>query len=299
MNLRDLRYVVAVADTKNFSKAAELCHVSQPTLSAQIKKLEDFLGVQLIERKPGGVALTEVGKEFVVRARNVLRDSDEMLLLARDFRDPLAGKLSMAMIPTIGPYLMPLLARRIRKQLPRLKLMLHEYQTIPLLKRLRDGEIDMGILAFPVEAEGLQTHELYQEEFVLAVPGTHELAKKSSVKLADLAGEELMLLEDGHCLRDQALEVCSRVDVQESQDYRATSLEMLRQMVASGWGITLLPKLAASGQFATEKGMVTKSFAKPAPHRIVGAVWRKSSARISAIRAVCEIVAEVMANKAP
>jgi LysR family transcriptional regulator, hydrogen peroxide-inducible genes activator len=295
MNLRDLRYLVALADAKHFGKAAEQCHVSQPTLSAQIKKLEEYLGVQLIERRTRGIALTEVGRELVARARTVLRDSDEIVTLARDFRDPLAGKLSLAMIPTIGPYLMPLLARKLRKQLPRLKLMLHEYQTVSLLNRLRDGEIDVGILALPMETEGLVTRELYREDFMLALPATHELVKKTNIKLADLAGEELMLLEDGHCLRDQALEVCSRVEVHESQDYRATSLEMLRQMVASGWGITLLPRLATSGPFANEKGMVIKSFAKPAPYRVVGAVWRKSSTRVSAIQAVCDIVAEAVA----
>ena len=292
MNLRDLRYLVAVADTRHFGKAAEQCHVSQPTLSAQIKKLEDYLGVELIERHPRGVMLTEVGKELVARARQVVRESDELVHLARDFRDPLAGKLALAMIPTIGPYLMPLVARKLRKQLPRLRLMLHEYRTAPLLERLRDGELDMGILALPVDLDGLAVTELYREDFVLALPSSHELAKKSGVKLADISGSELLLLEDGHCLRDQALEVCSRLNVHESQDYRATSLEMLRQMVASGWGVTLLPKLATTGPFANAKGMTIKAFASPAPHRVVGAVWRKSSARLRAIEAVCNVVRE-------
>jgi len=292
MNLRDLRYLVAVADTRHFGKAAEQCHVSQPTLSAQIKKLEGYLGVELIERHPRGVVMTEVGKELVDRARRVLKESDDIVSLARDFRDPLAGKISVAMIPTIGPYLMPTVAKQLRKQLPRLKLMLYEYRTAPLLQRLRDGEIDVGILALPLELEGLEAMELYREEFVMALPATHELNKRSSVKLSDLDGEELLLLEDGHCLRDQALEICSRIDVHENQDYRATSLETLRQMVASGWGITLLPKLATIGPFATATGITVKQFSKPAPHRIVGAVWRKSSTRVKAVRSICKVIRE-------
>ncbi len=292
MNLRDLRYLVALADAKHFSKAAVACHVSQPTLSAQIQKLEAYLGVKLIERQPRAVVLTEVGHELVERARRVLRESDEIVQLARDFRDPLAGNLAVAMIPTVGPYLLPLVAKKLRKQLPKLRLMLYEYQTAALLEKLRNGDIDMGVLALPVSAEGLDSRELYREDFVVAVPAQHELAKKAAVKLADLAGEELLLLEDGHCLRDQALEVCSRIDASENQDYRATSLETLRHMVAAGWGVTLLPKLAASGPFATGQGLTIKLLPKPAPHRIVGAVWRKSSTRLQAIRAVCEVVSE-------
>jgi LysR family hydrogen peroxide-inducible transcriptional activator len=290
MNLRDLRYLVAVADTRHFGKAAEQCHVSQPTLSAQIKKLEGYLGVELIERHPRGVVMTEVGNELVERARRVLKESDDIVALARGFRDPLAGKLAVAMIPTIGPYLMPVVAKQLRKQLPRLKLMLYEYQTVPLLQKLRDGAIDMGVLALPLEMEGLEAMELYREDFVMALPTTHELNKRATVKLGDLAGEDLLLLEDGHCLRDQALEVCSRIDVHENQDYRATSLETLRQMVASGWGVTLIPKLATTGPFATAPGVTFKSFGKPAPHRIVGAVWRKSSTRVKAIRSICKVI---------
>jgi LysR family hydrogen peroxide-inducible transcriptional activator len=296
MNLRDLKYLVALADAKHFGKAAEACHVSQPTLSAQIKKLEEFLGVELIERQPRGVALTAVGKELVERARRVLRESDELVQLARNFRDPLSGNLSVALIPTIGPYLLPQVAKKFRKQLPKLQLMLYEYRTATLLDKLRNGEIDMGICALPVDAEALDSRELYREDFVVAVPPQHGLAKKSAVKIGDLAGEPLLLLEDGHCLRDQALEVCSRIDIHESQDYRATSLETLRQMVAAGWGVTLLPKLAASGPFATGQGVTIKTLPKPAPHRIVGAVWRKSSTRTAAIRAVCDVVAETVSG---
>jgi LysR family transcriptional regulator, hydrogen peroxide-inducible genes activator len=290
MNLRDLKYLVALADAKHFGKAAAACHVSQPTLSAQIKKLEGYLGVELIERKPRGIALTEVGQELVERARRVLRESNEIVDLARDFRDPLGGNLAVAFIPTIGPYLLPLIAKRLRKELPKLRLMLYEYQTAALLERLRKGDIDLGVCALPINSDGIESRELYREEFVAALPPRHELAHKASIKVGELTGESLLLLEDGHCLRDQALDVCSRIEVNENQDYRATSLETLRQMVAAGWGVTLLPKLATKGPFATGQGVTIKPFAKPSPHRVVGAIWRKSSTRLKAIQAVSALI---------
>lgn len=290
MNLRDLRYFVALAETRHFGKAAERCFVSQPTLSAQIKKLENYLGVQLLERQPRKVTLTETGQRILPVARRVLQDSDEIVSLARHEHDPLAGKIKIAFIPTIGPYLLPLVARKLRKQLPRLKLMLYEYQTQPLLEKLRAGEIELGVLALPVPLDGLESRDLYEEPFTVAVPNQHALSKKAHVKLDDLSGETLLLLEDGHCLRDQALDVCSMVQVRENEDYRATSLETLRQMVAAGLGITLLPELATRGPFGSGHGLAVKSFAKPIPSRTVGAVWRKSSARSEAISAVCDVI---------
>ena len=290
MNLRDLRYLVALADTRHFGKAAERSFVSQPTLSAQIKKLENYLGVQLIERQPRRVALTETGAKILPIARRILQDSDEIVSLARNEHDPLSGKIKVALIPTIGPYLLPLVTRRLRKQLPRLKLMLYEHQTQPLLERLRAGDIELGILALPVPLDGLASRELYDEPFSVAMPNGSPLAKKHSLKLDDLSGETLLLLEDGHCLRDQALDVCSRIDVRESEDYRATSLETLRQMVAAGLGMTLLPELATRGPFGSGHGLTVKPFAKPVPSRTVGAVWRKSSSRTEAINAVCDIL---------
>lgn len=290
MNLRDLRYFVALADTRHFGKAAERSFVSQPTLSAQIKKLENYLGVQLIERQPRRVTLTETGAKIVPIARRILQDSDEIVSLARNEHDPLAGKLKVALIPTIGPYLLPLVTRRLRKQLPRMKLMLYEYQTQPLLEKLRAGDIDVGILALPVPLDGLEPRELYDEPFHVALPNAHPLAKKNTIRLDDLSGEALLLLEDGHCLRDQALDVCSRIDVKESDDYRATSLETLRQMVAAGLGVTLLPELATRGPFGSGHGLTMKDFARPVPSRSVGAVWRKSTSRTEAINAVCDVI---------
>src|ERR1700760_2528916 len=186
MNLKDLKSRVALADTGHFGKAAERSFVSQPTLSAQLKKLEEYLGVKLVERQPKNVQLTEVGKQIVIRARRMLDEGDEIVALARSNTDPFAGKLKVGLIPTIGPYLLPRVMQKLRKALPHLGLMLYEYQTEPLLKRLRDGEIDVGIMALPVPGEGLETRTLYHEAFTLALPNNHPLAAKPAVKVADL-----------------------------------------------------------------------------------------------------------------
>ncbi len=294
MNLRDLKYLVALAEERHFGRAAERCHVSQPTLSAQIRKLEEYLGVSLVERQPKKVSLTETGERIVARARRVLQEADAIVELARTDRDPLAGELKLAFIPTVGPYLLPKVATRLKRALPKLKLLLYEYQTAQLLEKLRDGDIDMGILALPVPTDGLEYRELYEEAFMLAVPDTHPLAQRERARVEDLRGETLLLLEDGHCLRDQALEVCSRVRVSEDQDYRATSLETLRQMVAAGHGVTLLPQLATIGPGGTTRGLRVRPFARPSPSRSIGAVWRKSTTRGPAIEAIAEVIRGTM-----
>jgi LysR family hydrogen peroxide-inducible transcriptional activator len=297
MNLKDLKYLVALADTGHFGKAADRTFVSQPTLSAQLKKLEQYLGVKLVERQPKNVQLTEVGKQIVVRARRMLDESDEIIALARNNTDPFAGKLKVGFIPTIGPYLLPRVMQKLRKALPHLGLMLYEHQTEALLKRLRDGEIDLGIMALPIAQDGLESRQLYEEAFTVALPNNHPLAAKSTIKVQDLKGQTLLLLEDGHCLRDQALEVCSRIEIREAEDFRATSLETLRQMVVAGLGITLLPETAVEPPFGSQRGLTIRQFAKPAPTRTVGAVWRKSSTRAAAIMAACDVLHNVMEPK--
>src|ERR1700675_1553165 len=296
VNLKDLKYLVALADTGHFGKAAERTFVSQPTLSAQLKKLEEYLGVKLVERQPRNVQLTEVGKQVVVRARRMLDEGDQIIALARSTKAPLAGALKLALIPTIGPYLLPRVMQKIRKALPQLGLMLYEHQTEALLKRLHDGEVDLGIMALPIAQDGMETRVLYEEAFTVALPNHHALAAKSTIKVPDLKGQTLLLLEDGHCLRDQALEVCSRIDIREAEDFRATSLETLRQMVVAGLGITLLPELAVEAPFGSQRGMAIRQFTKPTPSRTVGAVWRKSSTRAAAIAAVCGVVESCLAK---
>jgi LysR family hydrogen peroxide-inducible transcriptional activator len=288
LKLKDLRYLVAVADTRHFGRAAAKCFVSQPTLSAQLRKLEEYLGVQLIERRPRKVTLTAAGEDIAQRARTMLESGDAIVSMALTRRDPLAGQLRLALLPTIGPYLLPHVALKIRKALPRLELMLYEYTTGAMLEHLQQGAIDVGILALPIHEDGLATRELYQEPFVAALPADHRLAARTRLRTDDLQGETLLLLEDGHCLRDQALAVCSRSGVLEKQDFRATSIETLRQMVAMGVGVTLLPELASIGGYGTTRGLKVLPFAKPVPTRTVGAVWRKSTARAAAIEAVCD-----------
>jgi LysR family hydrogen peroxide-inducible transcriptional activator len=290
LKLKDLRYLVAVADTRHFGRAAERSFVSQPTLSAQLKKLEEYLGVQLIERAPKRVSLTPAGEEIVERARRILDAGDEIVELAKGHRDPLAGRLKLALLPTIGPYLLPNVAAKLRKGLPRLELMLYEYQTDPMLEKLHSGEIDVGILALPAQMDGLDTYELYKEPFMVAMPADHRLSSRATIKAEDLHHETLLLLEDGHCLRDQALDICSSIDLHEKQDYRATSLETLRQMVAAGVGITLLPELAGRGAYGNARGVAIKPFARPVPTRTIGAVWRKSSARRASILALAKLI---------
>jgi LysR family hydrogen peroxide-inducible transcriptional activator len=295
VNLRDFRYLVALAEERHFGRAAARSFVSQPTLSAQIRKLEDHLGVTLVERHPKRVTLTDAGEKIVERARRVLQESDAIVEIAKGERDPLGGRLKLALIPTVGPYLLPLVARRLRRELSNLKLMLYEYQTAPLLERLRAGTIDLGIVALPVAPmDGLESATLYEEPFTVALPASHRLAERGHVDVDELRGETVLLLEDGHCLRDQALEVCGPGRVNEPQDYRATSLETLRQMVAAGHGLTLLPELAAASPGSNTGGLRIKPFAAPAPSRTVGAVWRKSTTRGRAIAAVVESIRAAM-----
>src|SRR5262245_14745855 len=191
MNLRDLEYLVALAETRHFGRAAERCHVSQPTLSAQLRKLEDFLGVALVERRPRRVALTPAGEAVVARARRMLQDADDIRGLARASQDPLSGPLKVGFIPTLGPYLLPRVAPRIAKALPKLALLLHEYQTAPLVERTLAGELDLAILALPAETKGLATRPLFAESFLVAMPESHALASRKRVKVTDLEGEKL------------------------------------------------------------------------------------------------------------
>ena len=290
IKLKDLRYLVAVADSGHFGRAAERCFISQPTLSAQLKKLEEYLGVPLIERQPRRATLTQAGEQIVARARLILSASDEVITIAQTYRDPLSGRLRVGLIPTVGPYVLPQVAPAVHRKMPRLDLLLFEYQTAALLQKIQAGEIDVGVLALPVQMEGLASRMLYDEDFNVALPERHRLARQASVRLSDLADESLLLLEEGHCLRDQALEVCSRISIHERQDFRATSLETLRQMVAAGAGVTLMPELASGGAYGNARGVVIRPLVRPTPHRRIGAVWRKSSARGAAIQAFCEVL---------
>lgn len=287
MNLRDLQYLVAVADVRNFSQAADKCFVSQPTLSNQIRKLEETLGITLFERNNKRVIPTETGEQIVALARKVLHQVDTMHGVAKSSKDPLAGKFRLGAFPTLSTYIFPTLVPKITASLPQLKLVLIEEKTQQLLERLKRGELDAALLALPIHDDQLEVRTLFDDEFLLATPATHTLAKQKQVTQNHISGEKLLLLEEGHCLRDQALAVCQLAGSEEEQDFRATSLETLRQMVKAGTGITFMPHIAIHPD---ERDICYIPFKKPAPHRTIGLVWRKTSVRRAVIEKILPLL---------
>jgi LysR family hydrogen peroxide-inducible transcriptional activator len=279
MNLRDLQYLVAVADHRHFGRAAEACFVSQPTLSTQLKKLEEELGVELVERSPRRIMLTEVGELVVEQAREVLREADTIREIARRAKDPESGSLRLGLFPTLAPYLLPHVIPHVREHFPHLELLLVEEKTEVILSRLRAGTLDAGLMALPIHDDQLHEELLFEEDFVLAVPAAHSLAgRKGRVPVSVLADESVLLLEDGHCLRDQALSVCQLVGAQERAGFRATSLETLRQMVSAGVGVTLLPQMSVQPPVPPSDDLALVRLAEPVPSRRIAMFWRKTSA---------------------
>jgi LysR family transcriptional regulator, hydrogen peroxide-inducible genes activator len=279
MNLRDLRYLVALADHKHFGRAAAASFVSQPTLSTQIRKLEDELGVSLVERAPRRVMLTPIGHDIAERARRVLAEVAQMGEVARRSQDPEAGTVRLGLFPTLAAYLLPHVLPAVRARFPRLELLLVEEKTDVILSRLRDGRLDAGILALPVHDDQLHVEPLFEEFFILAAPQSHRLATRDKpLALHDLDHEHLLLLEEGHCLRDQALDVCRLAGANEHDGFRATSLETLRQMVAAGVGMTLLPMLSVQPPVPPSPDIHLLPFRGKAPSREIAMVWRRSSA---------------------
>jgi LysR family hydrogen peroxide-inducible transcriptional activator len=277
VNLRDLEYLVAVAGHRHFGRAAAACFVSQPTLSAQLKKLESELGVLLIERNPRKVMLTAAGEQVVVRARAILGEVEAIRGIARHARDPRSGQLRLGVFPTLAPYLLPHVVPTLRARFPHLELLLVEEKTEVLLEQLRGGRLDAAVLALPVADDALDGELLFREDFLLAVPVGHALAEAGEVRLDALESERLLLLADGHCLREQALAVCELAGAREYAGFRATSLETLRHMVAAGVGVTLLPELSVQPPVPQPNSIRLLRFAAPAPHREVGLFWRPAS----------------------
>jgi LysR family hydrogen peroxide-inducible transcriptional activator len=293
MNLRDLRYLVALADHLHFGRAAEASHVSQPTLSTQIRKLEDELGTALVERAPRQVMLTAAGLDIAVRARRVLAEVEQMRVTARRTADPEAGSIRLGMFPTLGPYLLPHVVGKLRTRFPRLELLLVEEKTETLLHQLREGRLDAAVLALPLHEDWLEIEPLFAEPFLLAVPATHALAGRAHVRMSDLDNQPLLLLEEGHCLREQALEVCALAGAGEKDGFRATSLETLRQMVAAGVGATLLPLLAVQPPVPRSPDMCLLPFAGSGPSRKLALVWRRSSANGLFLAKVAQVLRDL------
>lgn len=285
ISLRQLEYLVAVADLLGFRRAAERCHVSQPALSAQIQQLEDVLGVKVFERDKRRVMLTPAGEELVARARRVLTEAGDILATASRLSDPFAGDLQLGVIPTIAPYVLPEVVPALVKQYPRLRLRLREDKTELLVRALEEGRLDAALLALVPELGDLEHAVIAEDPFVVAAPPGHPLAKKKQVQLGDLDEENVLLLEDGHCFRSQALALCTRIGAREV-DFRATSLTTLAQMVMSGQNaITLLPSLSVPIENRLEQ-LVVRPFAGPAPSRTLALVWRPGYPRADALREI-------------
>ena len=276
MNLRDLRYLVAVAEHRHFGRAAEACFVSQPTLSTQLKKLEATLGVTLIERTNRRVMLSPAGEEIVAQAQKILREVNSLTAMAEHYSDPLGGDFRLGIIPTVAPYLLPKILGPIKKAFPNLRLQLTEAQTAQIVRMLKQGDLDAVLLALPLHEENIKEFELFKEPFLFAVSRRHAKARQKHVTLADLEDEEVLLLEDGHCLRDQALDVCNAHRATENVNFRATSIETLRQMVAANAGVTLMPQLAVQNKSA---GVCYLPFSGERPGRMIGLCWRATSTR--------------------
>ncbi len=308
MTLTELKYIVAVARERHFGKGAEACHVSQPTLSVAIKKLEEELQVKLFERNANEITVTPLGEEIIRQAQSVLEQADLIKDIAKRGKDPLAGSLRLGVIYTIGPYLLPDLVRQMIARTPQMPLMLQENFTVRLLEELRQGEIDCAILAEPFPDTNLAMAPLYDEPFMAAVPSTHALAARSSITAEEIKKETMLLLGNGHCFRDHVLEVCpefarfSNTSGGIQKSFEGSSLETIKHMVSAGMGITLVPRLgvpkaALAEQSVTQKGKTKIPAEQPSyikylpfeghiPSRRVVLAWRRSFTRYEAIAAL-------------
>ncbi|CAL8475198.1 MULTISPECIES: hydrogen peroxide-inducible genes activator [Caballeronia] len=302
MTLTELKYIVAVARERHFGRAAEACFVSQPTLSVAIKKLEDELNVQIFERGTSEVSVTPIGEQIVTQAQRVLEQTLAIKEIAKQGKDPLVGPLRLGVIYTIGPYLLPTLVKQMIKSVPQMPLMLQENYTLKLIELLKQGEIDVAIMALPFPETGLMVRALYDEPFVVAMPSGHAWENRAKIDPDDLKQETMLLLGSGHCFRDHVLGVCPEL-MRFSQNadgiqktFEGSSLETIRHMVASGVGITVLPRMSVSEvrphAGGIDSGLLSYvPFDEPVPDRRVVLAWRKSFTRMPAIDAISEAIA--------
>ena len=278
---RSLEYLIAVEQYGHFGKAARHCHVTQPTLSVQIRKLEEYLNVQIFQRGRRGTTPTLAGQEVLVAAKRVMYETNAMEALRKTDSDPTNGLRTLGMFPTIAPYMLPSLLPHLRNKYPHLRLHIVEEKSAVLLDKLNDLEIDMALLALPQLDEGLSSFEVWSEPFLLAVPRDHSLTSQQEIRVDMLKNENLMLLDEGHCFREQALEICKTIGARENQAYRSASLETLKQMVAVGLGITLIPQMAC---LRSDENICYIPFADPVPERRIGLVCRSGSPQLECWR---------------
>jgi len=290
-SIRDFQYIVAIAETGSFSKAAELCHVSQSTLSIQIKKYEEYLHIQLFERTNKSVMLTRIGRLIYEQAKKILLLSEEIKSIAKYESDPFSGTLTIGAFPTLSPYLFPLCAGEMKKKLPNIHFQLVEEKTNLLLEQLQQGKMDCIIVAEPIDKQGYKSVFLFDEPFYLAIHPSHALAEKTLITDSELAEHPLLLLDEGHCLREHALSVCSMIGGAESQQFRATSLETLRQMVAMNEAITLIPKLAIQ---KNDAAILYKPFKNTSFSRRIILLWRETSSRTACFMQLATIISTLI-----
>jgi LysR family hydrogen peroxide-inducible transcriptional activator len=283
-NPRHLRYLCALAETLHFGRAAVVCGVTQSTLSAGIQEVEALLGASLVERTRRRVLLTPLGHEVVGRARRILRESEDLVDLARGAKEPLSGELRLGVIPTIGPYLLPRAMPRLRESHPKLRLYLREEQTLPLVEQLGEGRLDALVLALPYEIGELETMSLGRDALVLVCPAEHKLARKKLIAASDLQDEPVLLLEDGHCLRSQSLRACQLSGAERHEVFQGTSLRTLVPMVGNGLGVTLLPRMALEAELPRDGRLVARPLATPTGAREIVLAWRPTSARAAEFR---------------
>ncbi|QDH17155.1 hydrogen peroxide-inducible genes activator [Swingsia samuiensis] len=292
LSLRDIEYVVAVDDLRNFSRAAERCGVSQAGLSEQVRKLEILLDVTLFERSRRHVAPTPDGEQLIALGREVLASARSLLEVARARTSPLDGVLRLGVIPTLGPYYIPGLLPHIRQKYPHLNLRLTEGMTDSLVRALRNSELDLALLAVPTASDSLGAIELFTEPFLGVFPASHELARLKKITLSQLSREDLLLLEDGHCLREQALSICPTLP--RKRDPRlATSLEMLWHMIGAGEGFSLIPQLALKNRSDFENLVAIRSLHEPEASRTIGLVWRASDPRAASFKEFANCLKEI------
>ena len=292
--LRQLEFLCAVSDQGSFSRAAEVCHVTQPTLSSAIKEIENLLGVTLVERQARGVALTAAGVATVSRARTILADAADLVSAAQQAGTPLTGPFRLGAIPTIAPYLLPRSLSTLRDAYPDLQLFLREDQTERLLTVLKARSLDAALIALPWDLPGIETMALCEDEFLLVAPPDHRLLSLPKLRTSMIADEDVLLLEDGHCLRTHALSVCRLPTGREGADVTATSLATLVHMVAGGLGISLLPKLAIDGGVTSGINVATRAFDSPLIGRQIGLAWRKGSPRADEAKMIAKTIKAVV-----
>jgi len=295
MTLNELRYIVAVARERHFGRAAEACHVSQPTLSVAVKKLEDELGIRLFERRKGDISVTPIGEQVIGQAQRVLEEASGLRQIAAQGKDQLAGPLRLGAIYTIGPYLLPNLIPRLADAAPKMPLVVEENYTAVLSERLKQGDLDVIIISLPFEEPGLRTLPLYEEPFVLLIPSSHPFNQRKRVDVDKLSREDVLLLGSGHCFRDQVLEICPDCLRKSSEGHprhamEGSSLETIRYMVASGLGVTVLPCTAAGAERFSERLLEIRRFSGKSPSRVVALAWRKSFPRPEAINLLRETI---------